>query len=98
MRMPRYSLPALFYKLSEEDQEIIISGFSNFYSCNAINPLRFDNKFLTDELIIYFERYHDTRLFKRLFNDLELVTLIRNYIAEVLDEDVVIEKYPELFV
>ena len=92
--IPRYSPPTLFYKMIIQDQKSIIDGFTDYYRNNATEPLKYDNISLEIEMSTYFAQYHETRLFK----DLELVTLVRDYTTEVLDEKIVIEKYPELFV
>jgi len=92
--IPRYSPPTLFYKLSVADQTLIIKGFYDYYNGKAILPKKYDKSSLEDEIINHFELYHETRM----FNDIELVNLVRSYLGKSLDEKVVIEKYPELFV
>ena len=94
MNIPRYSPPTLFYKLSVADQNLIIKGFVDYYNGKALLPKKYDKLSLEEEIINHFELYYETRL----FNDIELVSLVRDYTDCVLDEKVVIEKYPELFV
>ena len=94
MHLPRYSPPTLFYKLSTDDQTVIIKGFTEYYISRAKDAKKYDTLFLEEQISSHFELYHETRL----FNDIELVNLVEIYTTLSLDETIIIEKYPELFV
>lgn len=93
MRIPRYRPNELFFKLPKSHQESIISAFPQYYRDNAIAPNTKSDDELMSEIEDHFLLYDETRLFNKYMHQ-----HIRLYTEKVLDEDIISEEYPELFI
>ena len=92
MRIPRYRPNELFFKLPKLHQESIISGFPQYYRDNTKSNSK-SNDELMNAIENHFLFYDETRLF-----DKNIQSFVILYSEKVLNEDIISEKYPELFI
>jgi len=90
----RYSPIQLFNKLKPYQKTVVLKGFYLYYLDTAINPTKYTQEKLDEEIRDHIELYDNTRL----FNDGELVQLCINYFQDAMDENMWSKKYPEWFI
>ena len=93
MIIPKYRSNVLFFKLPKSYQEDIIREFPQYYRDNSITPNTKSDDELMSEIRDHFLLYDETRLFNKYMHQ-----HTRLYTEKVLNEDIISEEYPELFI